>query len=358
MDESKLKTPSSGSNTNARAKIELTGKSAATPGGKGEKRDATSPPIAPKPQLEKKTREASLGDGTGDIQEEVAMDENPAYVFSKPMHPNDIVQIVTELRALMLPEIRNIITENIPDTKTIVFDAVKKATDSLTKQLNIVVRENTTLREKCTELERRISDLETANKTRLFENDALEQYGRRNILRVSGIPENDPEDTDGIVLRVAYDMGVNLSPSDIDRSHRVGKIRTGRGPQTAKKPRDIIVKFTSYNARNRLFQERKFLRETDNEELKCIFLNEDLTKRRSEILFEARKLRRAKKLKSAYSSDGKIIVREINDTKHQINTLDDLVQFGYVKTTVAPVGVAPPPTVEPSPSSSSASVVD
>ena len=356
MEESKLKTLGLGGDNATRSKINLTGNLAAIPGGKGEKRDATSPPIAPKPQLEKKTREASIGDndGTGDIQEEAAMDENPAYVFSKPMHPNDIVQIVTELRTLMLPEIKNIITENTPDTKTIVFEAVKKATDSLTKQINSVVKENTSLREKCATLEKRVSELETANRSRKLENDALEQYGRR----VSGIPENDPEDTDGIVLRVAYDMGVPLAPGDIDRSHRVGKIRTGSGAQPTKKHRDIVVKFTLYNARNRLFQERKFLRETDNEELKCIFLNEYLTKRRSEILFEARKLRRSNKLKSAYSSDGKIIVRDNNDKKHQINTLDDLVQFGYVKPTAAPGGSAPPPTEEPSPSSSSASAVD
>ena len=91
-----------------------------------------------------------------------------------------------------------------------------------------------------------------------------------------------------------------------DQRHRVGKIRTG----PVKKHRDIILKFATYNARNRLFNERKFLRETDNEDLKSIFLNEDLTKRRSEILFEARKLRRSNKLLAAYSSDGKIIVRD------------------------------------------------
>ena len=356
MEEAKLKTPGSGFDTSARSKIGITGSHAATPGGKGEKRDATSPPIPPKPVIEKKTREGSTDDttDTGDVLEEAAMEEEPAYVFSKPTHPNDIMQIVTELRALMLPEIKNIIKENTPDTKTIVFEAVKKATGSFTEKLNTVVKENTTLREKCTSLEKRVTELEAANSARLLENDALEQYGRRNILRISGIPENtSSEDTDGIVLKLAFDMGAPMSPADIDRSHRVGKVRTSHGPGQPTKHRDIIVKFATYNARNRLFQERKFLRETANEELKTIFINEDLTKRRSEILFEARKLRRANKLKSAYSSDGKLIVRDDKDKKYQINELDDLIQFGYVKPTPAA-----PPAEQPAPSTSGASAMD
>ena len=118
------------------------------------------------------------------------------------------------------------------------------------------------------------------------------------------------------------------------------------------------MKFATYNARNRLFKERKFLRETDNEDLKSIFLNEDLTKRRSEILFEARKLRRSNKLIAAYSSDGKIIVRDKKDKKHQIYDLDDLVEFGYVKPTIVPEGHVPPPTEGPMTSTSGASAMD
>ena len=116
-----------------------------------------------------------------------------------------------------------------------------------------------------------MSELESENKTRKTENDVLEQYGIRNILRVSGIPETDSEYTDDIILRLASDLGFPMSPSEIDRSHHVGKIHTGRIPKPSRKHRDIIVKFTSYNAPNRLFQERKALRETENEDLKDIY---------------------------------------------------------------------------------------
>ena len=126
-----------------------------------------------------------------------------------------------------------------------------------------------------------------------------------------------------------------MTKQDIDRSHRVGKPvsggRVGRADKSKRQHRDIIVKFTSYNARDRLFQMHKDLRETENDELKVVFINEDLTKTRSKILFEARILRRENKLKAAYSSDGKILVRDLEDKRHIINSLDDLVKYGYKK---------------------------
>ena len=358
---------SSDKDTGGKSKIDLRGSNLATPGGKGEKRDATSPPIPPNPQPEKKTREGS----SGHVEEQVEVDDQdsfgsppPVHVFSKPMHPNDIVQIVSELRALMIPEIRTIVRDNTPDMETIVYSAVKKATDSITKQLNTVVAENFSLKERCSDLENRVAELELGNTTRRLETDALEQYGRRNILRVSGIPELPDEDTDDLILHLASDLGVTLRPSEIDRSHRVGKPSDetiSQQKKSKKKNRDIIVKFTSYNARSKLFNKRKQLRETEDEDLKRIFLNEDLTKRRSEILFEARNLRRANKLKAAYSSDGKVLVRDKKDKKQQISDLEDLVQYGYVKKPDAPRGPVSTPApmpMEAEPSTSGASAMD
>ena len=138
---------------------DLRGSHAATPGGKGEKRDAISPPIPPKPQLERKTREGS----SGHVEEQVEVDDQdsigsppPMHVFIKPMHPNDTVQIVSELRTLMIPEIRTIVRDNVLDTETIIYSAGKKATDSITKQLNTVVAENVSLKERFSKLENRV----------------------------------------------------------------------------------------------------------------------------------------------------------------------------------------------------------
>ena len=59
----------------------------------------------------------------------------------------------------------------------------------------------------------------------LFKIDALEQYGRRENLRIHGIPEskNNQDDGEEIVLKIAKSLNVDLQPCEIQRAHRLGK---------------------------------------------------------------------------------------------------------------------------------------
>ena len=61
-----------------------------------------------------------------------------------------------------------------------------------------------------------------------------------------------------------------------------------------------------------------------------VFINEDLIKSRNKILLKARKMVKAGNLKSAWSSDGTILVRDKEDTKHRIVRESDLATFGPV----------------------------
>ena len=51
----------------------------------------------------------------------------------------------------------------------------------------------------------------------LFKIDALEQYGRRENLRIHGIPEskNNQDDGEQIVLKIAKSLNVDLQPYEI-----------------------------------------------------------------------------------------------------------------------------------------------
>lgn len=106
--------------------------------------------------------------------------------------------------------------------------------------------------------------------------EQLEQYSRRNALRVFGAPEEGAnEKTDDIVTKIiSGKLGVEMSPEFICRSHRIGKLRTS--PQA--RPRPIIVKFTSYNKRQEVFRAKKQLKGTG------IVIQEDLTIRRQRVL--------------------------------------------------------------------------
>lgn len=58
-------------------------------------------------------------------------------------------------------------------------------------------------------------------------------------------------------MRVAGSLGVDIGRNDINRSHRVGSFddtrRSRKGPGAKRHTRDILVKFATYNARNKLY---------------------------------------------------------------------------------------------------------
>lgn len=62
--------------------------------------------------------------------------------------------------------------------------------------------------------------------------------------------------------------------------------------------------------------------------MKQLFINEDLTKKRSQLLLDARCLFRVEKLAAAYSLDGRLFVRDDQNNRHYIQSDDDLKVFG------------------------------
>ena len=78
--------------------------------------------------------------------------------------------------------------------------------------------------------------------------DEHEQYTRRNSLRISGIKETGNEDVGAKVLDLCNkQLGVKITSAKIDRVHSVG-------PPRQKQSRPVLVKFTTYHARQVVFK--------------------------------------------------------------------------------------------------------
>ncbi|KAJ4448673.1 hypothetical protein ANN_00063 [Periplaneta americana] len=138
--------------------------------------------------------------------------------------------------------------------------------------------------------------------------DDLEQYQRRQCVRIFGIEEEVGENTDKLVVELATNIGVELKVEDIDRSHRVGRT-TSDG-----RPRPIIVKFCSYRKRSEVFFNKKRLKGSG------MTLREDLTKVRHGLLREAiGKFG----VSSVWTIDGVIFVK-VGNVKHRITCAADL----------------------------------
>ena len=105
--------------------------------------------------------------------------------------------------------------------------------------------------------------------------DRQEKYSRRNCLLKHGIVKETAEDTDEkIINKLQQSMDETIKPEDIDKSHRLCKPKSSKNA----KPRPMILKFTRYNTRNRIYRNKKKLKGTG------ISVTESLTTKRINML--------------------------------------------------------------------------
>ena len=86
--------------------------------------------------------------------------------------------------------------------------------------------------------------------------DRLQQYSRRANVRVFGIAETADEKTNDIIVKVAGDMGVDITERDISVSHRIGK-------NMGTKPRPIIAKFVRRDTKTAIMRNKRNLKGLD-----------------------------------------------------------------------------------------------
>ena len=114
--------------------------------------------------------------------------------------------------------------------------------------------------------------------------------------------EKNNEDTDQEIINIVKnDLGEEITIHEITVliGHCLGKRKLDNNV-----PRPIIVKFTRYNVRNRIFKTKKKLKG------KTASITESLTKRR---IVELKKAREMYDFKNVWSQDGKILFLDVND---------------------------------------------
>ncbi|EDO41567.1 predicted protein [Nematostella vectensis] len=151
--------------------------------------------------------------------------------------------------------------------------------------------------------------------------DGLEQYSRRNNIRIDGIPQTEEkEDTDRLIIEtIKAKIGIVIAPADIWRSHRVGHSKGST-------PRQIICKFVRHNIKAKILKEKKSLREKKDK----LRVNEDLTKGRLDAI---KAINSKLDIYKLWTIDGTIHVRLNKDKDkakeiiHSLRQLKDLQQF-------------------------------
>ncbi|CAG2217113.1 unnamed protein product [Mytilus edulis] len=153
-----------------------------------------------------------------------------------------------------------------------------------------------------------------------------EQYSRRTSLRFHNVPaptdDNGdiikPINTDALVLDICNkNLKLNLNTRDIGRSHPIGDIKDGKIA--------IIVRFLSYRQRQLVFNSKRYLKGNKSK----IFIAENLTKHRYDLLHRLNTLREKDIIHSFWTHDGSIIVKTTENARpKKINSRQDIYRLG------------------------------
>lgn len=200
---------------------------------------------------------------------------------------------------------------------SLVTSIVTGVLGGLQEQIRSQANDITSLRERVHQLEQRVDELTK-------QEDRSNQYSRRNCLRVSGIKESTDESIDDLVMGVISATGANVTLDEVDRTHRLGRPKpqsSGRN-NASPRPRDIIIKFATYRARQKVYKLRSNLKSSDN--FKRVFINEELTKQRGELYYAARMLAKQKVVNGTWTSDGMILVKDNDGNIHRCETMNEL----------------------------------
>ncbi|CAC5365098.1 unnamed protein product [Mytilus coruscus] len=125
-----------------------------------------------------------------------------------------------------------------------------------------------------------INKLQAQVRNVLYENNSLNQYSRRENVRIYNFQEADGEDLTKILIEIAYSVGVVIKLDNINAIHRIGPKREG-------KARQVIARFVHREPQFLLLKNRAELRKI--ERFKNIVIAEDLTKLKFKLLFYIKK---------------------------------------------------------------------
>ena len=172
--------------------------------------------------------------------------------------------------------------------------------------------------------------------------DDLEQHGRKGSIRVFGLPEDTPGQVDEkIVTLVNEHLKVRppIALEYVEVAHRLGKppeqtvvLESDQAAsQTRPTSRAVIVRFASRRTKSRVMKEKKNLKTNPfmraNGTPASVYLTDDLTKRRAQLAYQARQLKREGKLSDTWVCDARIYIKDNHNHVSQINVAADFRKF-------------------------------
>ena len=281
----------------------------ATEGGKREKGETGEKCEMPKNRSENTSATSEAQETSKEMEKEL---HEIKALLGNIMTKNDET-LKSTIRETML-EMKDDILKSLTNR----LEVVEGDLHSRAKEIETLQKDVATLKTACEEQKeenktlRKEIDLKVAKNESLIKQNMneLEQYQRRNNIRISGIKDREDEKTcfqtmEAVCLELNNRAAsLNLTMADIDIAHRLGKYKKDKN-------RNIIVRFVSRATKIRVFQHRKELKSKD------IYVNEDLTKLNQDVLTSVR-VKKKDIIEQAWSFEGKIYAKPKEGETRQI----------------------------------------
>ena len=186
-----------------------------------------------------------------------------------------------------------------------------KVKDSVIEALK---KDNLKLQKNVEDLEEQLSDNDTyINK--------LDQYNRRNNIKIQGIPSSvSDENLEKKVIDIFKCLNIIIQSNDIEGCHRIGKAN----------PQNTIIRFINRKFCFDALEKKANLKNVNNQDLGFetntkLFFSENLTPLNQKLTWMCRELKRAGKIHSCWSSKGVIKLRRtVNERSISINRTSNI----------------------------------
>ena len=193
----------------------------------------------------------------------------------------------------------SVFAEELTKLRSDLLDSFSNLKDEVINLKDVIIKnlqnENKKLHNKVDILQKKIIDLE-------IKSNSVEQYGRRNNLEITGIPDTITDDNlETTVVDIFNSVNTDkISEKDIEACHRIGKTKSNS-------KKTIVRLVNRKHCKNALYNRKKlkgFNSSTIGMPNAKIFINENLTSYNNKLAYHCRQLKRARLVHNTYTADG------------------------------------------------------
>lgn len=310
-----------------------TGSETEIPNSKTTKFDSSQDPPSTKP---KKHTNLSFADMVFQTFNTQSFVESMAPVLANIMAP-----IIQSTMNLALTEMKDNVVGPIMEANSKLRETVQAQTEIINQQKQLLKSQQ----DQIGKLESNTKNLYIANEGLTYQVNDLEQYGRRNSVRMYNVPVPDILHSESDLTRHVVDF-INsevmrpdgdpdssqpfmnndpISPADVDRCHFVGRGKN-----------QLIIKFAKYHTKRRVFMNKKKLKNNPGK----VFMSEDLTKINHDLVKMLMDEKFGKKtIFGFWTRDGSIFVKgRKDDAPTRIRNKGDIMKL--LRSLAAPASAA------------------